>query len=163
VLQEAMVMGNLLSMVGVVLGQQGGLGAWISRWSINSIYGEEVMFKKIAIWSVVAIVFGIVLYVSIYFYGTQSESFKFVETTIRQSPVIAAAVGDVESVSLDPWGDYNENFVDSDKWVHMSVNVTGKRGDAVVTVSAKKINDIWSVDEMGVGGKDVFPEKAGRD
>ena len=56
----------------------------------------------------------------------------------------------MKHVSLNPLGSYRERFVNSNKWTHMTVNVTGSRGKVVANVSVERINGIWKVSEITI-------------
>ena len=94
-------------------------------------------------------------YIGLYFWGTHSEGYQFLDQAVRKSSVIQQRVGTVESVRMSFLGGYRERFVDSNKWTTMTLNVNGNKGNVTVKAGAKKINGVWSVSEASIGGERV--------
>lgn len=113
------------------------------------------MKSPVAKWVLVACIFGVILYASIYFGASRGEAFKFVKEQISSSSVMEARLGAIQQVTLDPVGGYRERFVNSNKSAHMTVDVVGVKGKASVKIFAKKSNGSWQVVDASIDGQSV--------
>ena len=101
-----------------------------------------------------AVVFS-VFYVGLYFWGTHSEGYRFLDQAVRGSPLIQQRVGTVQSVKMSFLGGYREKFVDSDRRETMTLNIAGSKGSVTVKATAKRANGTWSVSEASIDGERV--------
>jgi len=69
-------------------------------------------------WSkvIVAGLVGLLLYAGIFAYALHSDSFKFVEKTIKDSHNVEALVGNIQSVNLSLLCSFKEKYVNSDEF-----------------------------------------------
>jgi hypothetical protein len=101
------------------------------------------------------ILFAAVLYLGLRISAQTSDGFRFLGEAIRQSPQIRARLGDVESIRLSYIGQNRQKAVGSDRWVTLTIDVTGKTGSATVIASATKKGGIWSVTDASIRGEPV--------
>lgn len=101
-------------------------------------------------WVLGAIAFGLVLYVGLYAYGTQSEAYRFASAWIRESPELQARIGPVQRTRLDPVRGYSERFAGSDRRVRLFMNVTGERGQVRLKLALRKVDGTWVVTESSI-------------
>lgn len=111
------------------------------------------MKKVIQKWLLYALIFGVILYSCIYFWGLHSDSFAFVQKSLMSSPAISSKVGHVEHVKLDPFGGYSESFVDDSRTARMSVNIKGSKADATAIVIVTKSEGAWELKQVVIDGK----------
>ncbi len=104
--------------------------------------------KKAILWSVLAVVFGSLLYGALYFKTGHSEAFKFAEQQIRASPEIQAKVGNIVEVRPSLLGPYDQQHVNSDEWVSMRVDVVGTSGRVGISVKVNRKNGVWTVESL---------------
>lgn len=113
------------------------------------------MIKHKKLWLVIVIFLLVVMYLSVYIYGSHSEAFRFVESAMKQSSEIQSRVGQVEDVSFSPFGAYKERNFNDKKRVIMSVDITGSKGKIAAQVSVNKIGGIWDIKEIVIDGKSI--------
>lgn len=111
------------------------------------------MARKIVKVLLLALSFGVFLYVTVYLLAARGEAFKFVEPIIRNSPTIALQVGEVKRIELDPWGPYTSKTAGADEWVTMALQVTGSNGSVVLHVSVRKANETWKIEHASIDGQ----------
>ncbi len=109
--------------------------------------------KKFGGLMVIALFCGVLLYFGIFFWGSHSESFKFVERTVMNSRSLQSQIGTIERVRLPLFGSFREKFVDSDKLAAMTVEVIGANKTVTLDVRAKKLNDVWTIEQALMDGK----------
>ena len=101
----------------------------------------------------------IVFYIALYFWGSHSEGYKFLDKAVRVSPEIQRRVGDVQSVHMSFLGGYTEKFVTSEsstsKTVKMTLDVVGSKGNVAVKVVSKETNGVWSVSDASINGEQI--------
>lgn len=95
------------------------------------------------------------LYGATYFWGTHSEGFQFAEQKIRTSHLVVSKVGSINQIELDPSGGYRERFVNSEKYVHMLITVTGEKRSICIDISAKKQNGVWKIESASADGQPI--------
>jgi hypothetical protein len=106
----------------------------------------------------VAVAF-VVFYVGLYFWGTNSEGYRFLDRAVRNSPAIHQLLGDVQSVRLSFLGGYSEKFVNSEstksKTEAMTLNVVGSKRALDVKAIAKETNGTWTVSDASIDGQQI--------
>lgn len=105
---------------------------------------------------ILIVLFGTLLYAGVYFWGSHSEAFRFIERTIMNSRAVQSQIGNVERVRLAPFSTYHEKSASDDVWVTMGVNVTGTRKTVTIDVKAKKIRDVWQIEQASIDGKPLL-------
>ncbi len=113
------------------------------------------MIRKVSKLIAIALFLGMLLYFGIFFWGSHSESFKFVEQTVMNSRNLQSQIGAIEHVRLTPFGSFREKFVDSDKWATMTIEVIGANKTITLDVRTKKLNDVWTIEQALLNGKTV--------
>jgi len=106
------------------------------------------------IWSkvIIACLLGLLLYAGIFTYALHSDSFKFVEQTIKNSRNVEALVGNVRSVNLSLLGSFEEKYVNSDEIATMTIKIKGSKKSATVDVKAIYKSGVWKVDGAAIEG-----------
>jgi hypothetical protein len=100
-----------------------------------------------------------IFYVALYFSGTHSEAFHFLEKAIRGSSEVHRRIGQVNTVHLSFLGGYHEIGNSSTEHASMTIDVTGTRGDSIsIVASAEKRNGTWTVLDASVDGEPVHLE-----
>lgn len=101
----------------------------------------------------------VIFYIGLYFWGTHSEGYRFLDHAVRKSQVIRQLVGDVRSVRLSVLGGYSEKFVSSEttksRTVAMTLNVIGSKKGLSVKAIAKETNGIWTVSDASIDGQRI--------
>lgn len=103
----------------------------------------------------VGVVFVALLFPITYLLGSRSESFRFVETVIRNSQKLQSRIGRIEDLRLARTGEFREYMRGSDKWANLSVVVTGKTETVTIDVDARKIDGVWNIEHASIDGKPV--------
>ena len=94
------------------------------------------------------LLFGLLLYATVYFMASRGDAFKYVDQRIRSSAVIESKIGQIKRIRLDLFGSYEEKSVGSDEWATMSVEVTGTKTSMVLDVRVKKMNGNWAIEQV---------------
>ena len=102
-----------------------------------------------------SVVVFIVFYFGVYFWGSQSDGFRFLDNAIRSSTEIHRRVGKVQSVRMNFWRGYQEKYIDSDKTVMMTLDVKGSNRAVRIRAVVKRINGVWSIYESTIDGDRV--------
>lgn len=102
-----------------------------------------------------AVALGAVMWAAVLFWGSHSEGFHFLEGKIRTSQEIQSRVGIVQRVKLPVFGRFREKFVGSDKWVWMTVDVTGDKGTVTMRTALQKKNSVWKITESYIGDQKI--------
>ena len=129
------------------------------RASVN-LRTQETTLMSIKEWLVqhkllVGVVFVALLFPITYLLGSRSESFRFVETVIRNSQKLQSRIGRIEDLRLARTGEFREYMRGSDKWANLSVVVTGKTETVTIDVDARKIDGVWNIEHASIDGKPV--------
>ena len=111
--------------------------------------------QKITRYAVLSIIFGVCLYAGIYLWASHSESFEFVDQTLRHSETLQSQLGNIQDVHLSPFGSFSEKFIGSDKNARMKVKVIGTKKSITLQIKASKNSNIWKIDEALIDGKRV--------
>lgn len=111
------------------------------------------MAKKIGIGILIAVVFGALLYVAIYFLASRGDAFKFVEQMLMNSQALQLQAGHIERVRFMPFGSYHEKTAGDNGWATMMVEVTGTTKTMILDVKAKKASGTWEVEQVSIDGK----------
>jgi hypothetical protein len=90
-----------------------------------------------------------------FFWGSHSEGFHFLEGKIRTSREIQSRVGIVQRVTLPVFGRFREKSVGSDKWVRMTVDVTGDKGAVTIRTVLQKENSVWKITKSSIGDQKI--------
>lgn len=98
----------------------------------------------------------LLLYAGLYFLGSRSEAFEFIKNTIKNSHTIEHKIGRVRQVALSPLGGYHTRFVNLNKTVHMTINVSGAKGRITIKVFAKKNDGLWKIKKALVDGRPII-------
>ena len=85
------------------------------------------------------------LYVGIYIYGSNSQAYDFSKTWLSQSESVRAAVGEIKSYRLSPWGGFREHFAGDKTRASLDIQVTGSRGLITVHLDLLKSDSVWIV------------------
>lgn len=108
--------------------------------------------KKVSKWIVLAALFGAMLYVTVYFMASHGDAFIFAEQAIKNSQILQSQIGRIERVRLSPFGSYKEKYVDADKWVTMTVEVTGTVKTIILNMKMKKTSSGWMIEQALIDG-----------
>jgi hypothetical protein len=106
-------------------------------------------------WAVIAACFCVALFIGLRISALSSDGYQFLDQTIRRSSQIQSLVGDVNAVKLSYLGEYRQKAVGADRWLTMTLNVTGQKGSTTIRASAKKIGGAWSVTSSSINGEPV--------
>jgi hypothetical protein len=106
-------------------------------------------------WILTVILLASAMWVTAIYWGSHSEGFRFLEAKIRVSREIQGLVGNVRKVTLPALGQYREKFVNSDRWVKMTVDVEGDKGTVTVNTILQKENGVWRITESSIGSRPV--------
>ena len=109
--------------------------------------------KRIGIWLLVAVLFGGLLYATVYLLASHGEAFKLVEQTIMGSQVLQAKVGRIERLQLAPFGAYDERTAGDSGSATMTVEVMGTTRTIALDVKVKKTNGEWEIEQVSLDGK----------
>lgn len=99
---------------------------------------------------------GVLLYIGVYLWGSHSESFKFVEQSVKNSQTLQSQIGKIQDVRLTLFGSYSEKFVDSDETVRMTVKVTGAIKTVNLNVKVTKIRNVWRIEQVLIDEKPIL-------
>ena len=111
--------------------------------------------QRVTHYVVLSILGGMCLYVGIFLWASHSESFEFVDQTLRHSKKLRSKLGDIQDVQLSPFGSFSEKIVGSDKNAKMKLKVIGTKKSIILEIKASKSGDIWKIDEAFIGDKRV--------
>jgi hypothetical protein len=102
-----------------------------------------------------AVIFGLALYIGVYFVATHSDGFEFIEERVRSSQAIRGQVGDIKEVRPSLLGSYDHKTVNADEWVSMTIDVIGSLKHIEIDVKAKKTNGAWKIESAQLGEQAV--------
>jgi Cytochrome oxidase complex assembly protein 1 len=122
---------------------------------MNSLDAGARMNLKTRTWVVIAACFGVAMFIGLRISAISSDGYQFLDQAIRRSPQIQARLGEVEAVQVSYLGEYRQKAVGADRWLTITLNVTGRKGSATIRASAKKIGGAWSVTSSSIGGEPV--------
>lgn len=108
--------------------------------------------RKVVKFILRGLLFGLVLYGSVYFMVSRGDAFKYVDQRIRSSAMIESKIGQIKDVRLDPLGGYEGKSVGSDEWVTMKVKVFGANTEMVLDIRVKKTNGAWAIEQVSSQG-----------
>jgi hypothetical protein len=118
-------------------------------------YPVARMKLKTRTWVVIVACFCVAMFVGLRISALTSDGYQFLDQAIRRSPQIQARLGEVEAVQVSYLGEYRQKAVGADRWLTMTLNVTGRKDSATIRASAKKIGGAWSVTSWSISGEPV--------
>jgi hypothetical protein len=84
-----------------------------------------------------------------------SDCYVFLSEKIQSAPAVRERIGNVQKVHLNFFGGFRENFVGSDQWWSMSLDLTGQRGNATLDAKVQKVNEVWAVLNATMDGSPI--------
>jgi len=114
------------------------------------------MRSKRSFWIALTACFGAFIFGGLHQFALSSDGYRFLNLAVRHSPQIQARLGDIEEVGLSYFGTLRLRAVGADRWVTMTLNVTGQRGSATVEASARKTGDTWIVTGASMDHKPIM-------
>ena len=109
---------------------------------------------KTRTWVVIVACFCVAMFIGLHISALSSDGYLFLDQAIRRSPQIQARLGEVEAVQVSYLGEYRQKTVGADRWLTMTLNVTGRKDSATIRAS-KKIRGAWSVTSSSIGREPV--------
>jgi len=113
------------------------------------------MATKRSTWIVLTACFGVLIFVVLHQLALSSDGYHFLDLSVRRAPQIQARLGSIEDVRLSYFGTLRLRAVGSDRWVTMTLNVTGSRGAATIQASAKRTGNTWVVTAASMDQKPI--------
>lgn len=110
------------------------------------------MVRTVGKVTMLAILFGTVLYMVVHLLASQGDTFKFVERTIMNSQDLRLQVGNIEQVRLTPLGFYHEENAGEDIWATMTVEVFGTTETVTLDVSVTRQSGVWRIEKASIEG-----------
>lgn len=113
------------------------------------------MRLKSRTWVMIAACFGVALCIGLRISALSSDGYQFLDQAIRRAPQVRARLGEVEAVRLSYFGKYRQRAVGADRWITLTLNVTGRKASATIRASAKRLNGNWSITSSSIDGAPI--------
>ena len=111
---------------------------------------------KLRTWILCIVIFAALLYVGGRIAAESSDGYRFLDQAVRHAPQLQSRLGQIESVRLSYLGTMRLRTVDSHRWVTLTLDVVGNRGNATVVASAERRGGVWSVTASSIDGEPII-------